>query len=274
MFEHVTPQERAAALLSELPSWLWDGESLPVPVEDIADTHFSLLVRDVSVGAMPAARGAPVLGPGETFSGLLLVEPGEIWVNADEAATWPGRRRFTIGHEIGHYVLHRSRGNVFCRRSVVEEERDPSVPDIEEEASEFSAGLMFPPRLVASHWQRVDGRIDAMCDLFGASRIAMERAVCRAVRMPLVEALRGRVEFFWFDDDAYAAWRSAHVEDGFVMNDDLAGGARLHHARCTYLDRAPQEGRPRTRHPKWCALDAAVLRDALPWVVGCSRCRP
>jgi hypothetical protein len=40
-------EERAAQALARVPEWLWDGESLPVPIEDIADSVYGLLVRDV-----------------------------------------------------------------------------------------------------------------------------------------------------------------------------------------------------------------------------------
>lgn len=38
---------RAERLLEAIPEWLWDRESLPVPIEDIVDSHSRLLVRDV-----------------------------------------------------------------------------------------------------------------------------------------------------------------------------------------------------------------------------------
>ena len=38
-------EERAAQVLERVPPWLWDGEALPVPVEDIADSVFGLLIR-------------------------------------------------------------------------------------------------------------------------------------------------------------------------------------------------------------------------------------
>jgi hypothetical protein len=91
-------EERAAQVLERVPPWLWDGEALPVPVEDIADSVFGLLIRDVD--EMGAAPGAPELMPSQELSGLLLAARGEIWVNAREARTWPTRRRFTIGHEL------------------------------------------------------------------------------------------------------------------------------------------------------------------------------
>src|SRR3712207_2737315 len=122
-------EERAVQVLASVPEWLWDGESLPVPIEDIADTVYGLLVRDVD--DMRAAPGAPLLTGGQSLSGLLLPARGEIWVNAEEARTWPTRRRFTIGHELGHWELHRDlQRSLFCRSTTVREDTPPTVPDI------------------------------------------------------------------------------------------------------------------------------------------------
>ena len=89
--------ERAAeAVLAEVPSWIWDGERLPVPVEDIADSHFGLLVREAD--DLSTIPGVPYLPGDHSLSGLLLPDAGLIVVNAAEAREWPGRRRFTIGH--------------------------------------------------------------------------------------------------------------------------------------------------------------------------------
>ncbi len=71
----------AERVLDAAPGYVWDGERLPVPVEDIADSVFGLLVRDVK--DMATAPGAPVLREGQALSGLLLPGRGEIWVNAD-----------------------------------------------------------------------------------------------------------------------------------------------------------------------------------------------
>ena len=52
-------EERAAQVLERVPPWLWDGEALPVPVEDIADSVFGLLIRDVDeMGAAPGGARA------------------------------------------------------------------------------------------------------------------------------------------------------------------------------------------------------------------------
>src|SRR3954452_14447185 len=171
-------EERAAQALARVPEWLWDGESLPVPIEDIADSVYGLLVRDVE--DMTAAPGAPTLAPGQALSGLLLASRGEIWVNADEARTWPSRRRFTIGHELGHWEMHRDgQQSLFCRRTAVDEQPppEPQVVDIEEEPSRFAAALLMPQWLMVREHSRVGGYLDQLIQTFRTSGVAMKRRV-------------------------------------------------------------------------------------------------
>ena len=167
-------EERAARVLERVPAWLWDGETLPVPVEDIADSVFGLLVRDVA--DMGAAPGAPELRPGQELSGLLLATRGEIWVNALEARTWPTRRRFTIGHELGHWEMHRDgQTALFCRSTTVDEDQRAAVADLEEEASHFAAALLMPQWLMVREHARAGGELDPMCKTFRTSGVAMSR---------------------------------------------------------------------------------------------------
>jgi IrrE N-terminal-like domain len=179
-------EERAEQVLAAAPPYVWDGESLPVPVEDVVDSVYGLLVRDVV--DMAAAPGAPPLAPGQSLSGLLLPARGEIWVNAEEARQWPARRRFTIGHELGHWVLHRdTERSLFCRSTTVQpEERGrpdaPPAPDIEDEASTFAAALLMPTDLVRRHYRPDILEFAEMCELFGASQAAMERRLLDVIR--------------------------------------------------------------------------------------------
>jgi hypothetical protein len=172
-------REQAERILAGVPAWLWDGERLPVPVEDIVDSCFGLHVREVE--DMRSAPGAPSVGDGQQLSGLLLPARGEIWVNADEAKRWPPRRRFTIGHELGHWVMHRTgQESLFCRRTTVQESR-PVVADIEEEASQFAAELLMPRWLLVREHAACKGDLDALCTRFSSSRAAMERRVAHVL---------------------------------------------------------------------------------------------
>ena len=152
-------ERRAESVLAELPDYIWDGDRPPIPVEEIADSHFGLHVCEKSPAEMRAAPGCPALDDGVTLSGLLLPSLGQIWVNADEAAQWPGRRRFTIAHELGHWVLHR-RGQqaLFCRKGTVAEDPAPAprepLPEPEREANAFAAALLMPAPLVERLYAR------------------------------------------------------------------------------------------------------------------------
>ena len=170
--------ERAAeAFLAGIPSYVWDGATLPVPIEEIADTHVGLLVRDVE--DLGTAPGAPELGHGQALSGLLLPAVGEIWVNGEEARQWPARRRFTIAHELGHWRLHRdAERGVFCRSGSIEPEKPQTrvpLPPAEDEANVFAAAVLMPTRLVQEQYVRCERDFFRLCHTFGASGAAMGR---------------------------------------------------------------------------------------------------
>jgi hypothetical protein len=174
-------EARAYGILEAVPDFVWDGAELPIPVEDIVDSHFGLLVRDVD-----DMSNAPVPGglcPGEWISGLLLPELGEIWVNAEDARRWPPRRRFTISHELGHWELHRTgQQSLFCRAGNVEPEEvelseSPTVAPVrplpEQEADAFAAALLMPAHLLGRHESEAD--LGELCGRFGCSEKAMRR---------------------------------------------------------------------------------------------------
>ena len=134
-------QRRAEEVLNGVPDWLWDGRSLPVPVEVIADSHFGLLIRDVD--DLTRAPGVPDELKATELSGLLLPDRKEVWVNRTEALQWPPRRRFTIGHELGHWCLHRLQGEtVYCRAHAVAKGLEAPPFSYPGKADVFAAALL------------------------------------------------------------------------------------------------------------------------------------
>ena len=170
-------EARAGAILEGIPDYIWNGEELPVPVEKIVSNTFGLLIREVE-----DMTEAPGLGEERStnVSGLLLTGPGEIWVNAAEARQWEGRKRFTICHELGHYVIHQDslEPTVFCRRIEVVDEAEPGPvvdprAELEREADAFAAALLMPAALVSARRVALDDDLAALSAEFGASEKAM-----------------------------------------------------------------------------------------------------
>ncbi len=142
------------------------GAEIPVPVESIAEDLLGLHVVE-----------SDELG----VSGLLLPLEREIWVNAAEASESPGRRRFTIAHELGHWVcqvLEGHRSPIFCRPADIQPDvgagpvRPSANPPEEREANVFAAELLMPEPAVRDAFPRADS-VEAMAAMFGVSREAM-----------------------------------------------------------------------------------------------------
>jgi Zn-dependent peptidase ImmA (M78 family) len=126
---------------------------LPVPVEAIAE---DLL-------------GLALCFSGLDVSGMLLPDRREIWVNETDV---PGRRRFTVAHEIGHWICQALAGRpaaVYCRAEDVSESADRAI---EREANVFAAELLMPEELVREEFPRCATRAE-LCLRFGVSAEAM-----------------------------------------------------------------------------------------------------
>jgi Zn-dependent peptidase ImmA (M78 family) len=132
---------------------LFSGSLVPVPVEAIAEDYLGLRVVEAELDGV---------------SGLLYPAERTAVLNAQEPAT---RRRFTLAHELGHWVcqcLEGTEAPVFCRAEEVG--LDPAVKALEREANVFAAELLMPEDELRAAW---DGDPDASATHFGVSGEAM-----------------------------------------------------------------------------------------------------
>lgn len=119
-----------------------------------------------------------------------------IGVNANHSSH---RQRFTIAHELGHYLLHRGRPMIVDKTvRVNRRDRTSSMAtDREEiEANAFAAELLMPRNLVDRHSRKLlrqhaaisdEALVDKMADAFDVSAQAMEyRLVNLGLLSPMV----------------------------------------------------------------------------------------
>ena len=82
---------------------------------------------------------------GGEFEGGLFINGELKAIIYNENITEAGRKNFTIGHELGHYFLHRDRKELKCSMDdLTEFSPKPHPGNIEQEANCFSANLLMP----------------------------------------------------------------------------------------------------------------------------------
>jgi len=142
-------EQQAEKILRDNGAW-----HVPVPIDLVA--HRLNLKTEASV-------------LGDEISGLLVVEKkrGAIGYNSTHA---PVRQRFTVAHEIGHYVMHvkdSTRSRLFIDRFVAFRDDESSAGnDWEEvEANAFGAALLMPARLVREEIKKHNLDLDDEDDL-------------------------------------------------------------------------------------------------------------
>jgi len=149
---HPHGDPRAAALRHRFAE-RFGGPDLPVPVAAIVEDLLGLAIAE-----------APL-----EVSGILVPSKRRIWVNADEPLV---RKRFTLAHEVGHWVCQCLAGRgaaVMCRASDL---FATATRPLEREANTFAADLLMPEGAVHGFWDR-EPQIPALASRFVVSEQAM-----------------------------------------------------------------------------------------------------
>jgi Zn-dependent peptidase ImmA (M78 family) len=163
----ITP--KTSALLKSL------GEvSLPIKIEEIA--------RLKGLKVMPYPLG-------DDISGLLSIENGNgtIGYNENESKV---RRRFTIAHELGHYILHKDKSDLFVDKQFIYRSKDSGNTVVnqkmEHEANLFASVILMPPDLLRKEVEKVQidlgsgQAINELAKIFEVSPTAMSVRLSQA----------------------------------------------------------------------------------------------
>lgn len=116
----------------------------------------------------------------ENISGMLEKLPSgrfKITVNANHPRT---RRRFTLAHELGHYMLHRHLvgsgidDNKAYRSTNEGKYHNTDIgPKQETEANKFAANILMPAALLEREKNKEGATVSSLADLFGVSKHSM-----------------------------------------------------------------------------------------------------
>ncbi|WP_430933274.1 ImmA/IrrE family metallo-endopeptidase [Saccharicrinis sp. 156] len=153
-------EQKAKEILSQL-----NIKKAPVPIEKIAKK----IGLSIDKGIF-----------GDTISGFLLTKENKniIAVKSTESEV---RQRFTIAHELGHYLFHSNKVDDIFISNVLFRNESSSTGEIrmEREANSFAAAILMPVDFIKEEIDKLDNRLtveDAIKQLskkFHVSEVAM-----------------------------------------------------------------------------------------------------
>ena len=121
------PEEVARQLLKHF------GKNPPIDIESLVEAH-NIVIRTQELE--------------DSVSGMLVIKDDRAIIGVNEGHH-PNRQRFTLAHELGHFLLHRSASSIFIDASTVFF-RDITSSDgskVQEiEANAFAAELLMPEK--------------------------------------------------------------------------------------------------------------------------------
>ena len=128
-----SPERLLGVIFQHHPTW-----KPPIDVEAFALSIGILEFRDLEVDGFVGALMTDL----DKTKGIILSAKG----------LGPRRRRFTIGHELGHYLIPAHRGDKSCTSADLKEIRRDTLHRQEEaQANRFSAGLLMPKPSFKAH---------------------------------------------------------------------------------------------------------------------------
>jgi hypothetical protein len=139
----------------------YGGDEIPVPVESIAEDLLGLRIEEDDLGEC---------------SGMLIPSERLILVNASEAMrgeTPTRRHRFTVAHELGHWICHAHGADAvprYCRSQDVSQDTDRAL---EREANVFGAELLMPEPALRAAWVTLPSA-QGLAERFGVSTLAAQ----------------------------------------------------------------------------------------------------
>jgi Zn-dependent peptidase ImmA (M78 family) len=179
---------------------VWNRYGLTAPSD--------LVLEDVAF-----ALGVVVLeGRLDSADARLIRQGARGLIRVKEDIPEPGRKRFAVAHEIGHWLLHQTVSQVLsCTSEDMVAQYKGSVPEIE--ANDFAAELLMPAWLYRKKVGRADPSAELLRDL---ATYFLTTLTATAVRF--VEVAEERCAMAVTDGGKVRWWRASERFDGFWLD--------------------------------------------------------
>lgn len=133
------------------------------------DKGISIVPLDIERLARSFGIQVKIVPMDDEVSGHLSLNDG-VWEIAVNALHHPKRQRFTLAHELGHYVLHRWQCQRFEDKKLF---RNNESNPMEAQANAYAADLLMPEDEFKDYIRNVSKNIDSIADHFKVSAYAV-----------------------------------------------------------------------------------------------------
>lgn len=142
---------------------LYDGDVLDI----------EQLIQEISNQSPNAPISIQKIPMDNYLSGSLNYKDG-VWIMSVNSKQHVRRQRFTLAHELAHYILHREKNTEFQDSTFF---RGNKMDSLEYMANDFAAALLMPDRKVVEHIKDGVRNLGELAAMFNVSAAAMKYKV-------------------------------------------------------------------------------------------------
>jgi Zn-dependent peptidase ImmA (M78 family) len=126
------------------------------------------------------------------ISGLFVIKDNMAHIRYNASEKNSKRRRFTIAHELGHYVLHKSIPFILEKgksEKVMFRDANSSTGEVhrEREANAFAASLLMPKYLINKEINKLDNSSDIVASLAKKFNVSNDAMTFRLANLGMLE---------------------------------------------------------------------------------------
>ena len=188
-----------------------------IPLEEIA---FAAGIKEIKLASLKGFEGT-LLANAEKTEGVIVINNG---VKLD-------RQRFTLGHELGHFMIPRHGHQMQCSSADLSARSIPHMATnlvIEAEANEFSAELLMPKNLVKQQeWFKTTPSIEGVLAFAKKFEVSFQAAAIRFADLhdfpiTVVISRQGRIVFGYKRQD-FPLWLKVGKKGDLIPPKSLTG---------------------------------------------------
>lgn len=203
------------------------------PAERVLWSHGVVAPEQIDLEAIANAHGADVVHRHlDGCEARLVATADRAVISVNSSGNYEGRRRFSLAHELAHWICDRKTGSFQCAKEVIGPQ-NAEAKSVEAHANAFASQLILPDYLVVPWLQGKPANLDVAKELakdFDASLTAAAIKLAKRATSPACTVCHSQTKLLWFQrntalaGDFYVLGELHHDTDAFQIAFGAANG--------------------------------------------------